>query len=252
MSRISSNSLFHFTKPEYLKGILENNFIPRWNLEKFTYNHKTYIMGIPMVCFCDIPLGQIQNHIKEYGQCGIGMKKEWANNNAINPVFYIDEKSEILELFIESVQYAHGLHGINENDFFEHRIIKDIIKYLLKMNCYLKMVNGISSKNGEPKKFYDEREWRYVPDISGTTANSYIIPENECLNRDFIETENSKIKNLKLEFEPSDINYIIIEKESDRMSIINEIDSAKWNYSDNEKIILKSKILTSEQICNDF
>ena len=62
---ISSNTLFHFTPTaEYLVGILTNEFHPRYCLEKIALVEYEFELAYPMVCFCDIPLSQIKNHVK--------------------------------------------------------------------------------------------------------------------------------------------------------------------------------------------
>ena len=80
MSNLSSETLFHFTGFESLRSILENEFIPHWCIEDFYFktNDVYAKIAIPMVCFCDIPLGNIKEHMDDYGNCGIGMKKSWA------------------------------------------------------------------------------------------------------------------------------------------------------------------------------
>ncbi|VEA74309.1 Protein of uncharacterised function (DUF2743) [Salmonella enterica subsp. arizonae] len=91
-----SETLFHFTKSsDVLEVILEDGFWPRFCLEDvswlgFTeYDYVSY----PMVCFCDIPLSRISEHVDFYGSFGLGMSKDWAEKNGLNPVFYVSRSS---------------------------------------------------------------------------------------------------------------------------------------------------------------
>ena len=67
MVKLSSNTLFHFTKWENLIGILQNDFYPKFSLEKFSFkNNYTHQFVIPMISFCDMPLSQIKLHVNRY------------------------------------------------------------------------------------------------------------------------------------------------------------------------------------------
>ena len=77
MPSISSNSLFHFTSKDSLLKILESSFRPSYSRETLYFNDSEIRVLVPMICFCDIPLSQINNHIATYGEYGIGMSKEW-------------------------------------------------------------------------------------------------------------------------------------------------------------------------------
>ncbi len=86
MSLISSDTLFHFTSSiANLTGILENEFKPHLSVEQFGHvlqhlpgsTHIESESGIPMVCFCDIPLSQVGTHMDHYGPYAIGLNKSW-------------------------------------------------------------------------------------------------------------------------------------------------------------------------------
>lgn len=83
---LSSSSIIHFTnKKAYLKGILENNFHISYCSETVTFGTQNWSFHAPMVSFCDIPLSEVKNHIEKYGSYGIGLTKEWASRNGLNP-----------------------------------------------------------------------------------------------------------------------------------------------------------------------
>jgi hypothetical protein len=107
--RPRSQSLFHFTnQAESLFDILKAGFWPKYcledigwqNFEKFDY------IAFPMVCFCDIPLSRIAEHTGYYGSYGIGLEKEWAEKNALNPVLYISSKSGLRDSILKSMDFA--------------------------------------------------------------------------------------------------------------------------------------------------
>ena len=76
---ISANTLFHFTKKlDTLRNILMSKFYPRLCLESCFLDSTNKKWAIPMVCFCDIPLSNIDQHTQKYGNYAIGIKKSWA------------------------------------------------------------------------------------------------------------------------------------------------------------------------------
>jgi hypothetical protein len=49
--------------------------------------------AIPMVCFCDLPIGLIRRHMLTYGGgYGIGLDKSWGLKHGVEPVFYTHSK----------------------------------------------------------------------------------------------------------------------------------------------------------------
>jgi len=259
MSNLSSNSLFHFTsKAEYLIGILKNDFIPRYCYEETTLNkdlNRGKLLGaLPMVCFCDIPLGQITNHLATYGSYGIGMSKEWGIKNKLNPIIYINENSKLANSF---GLITDSIYNLLDEEHCSQNAVQTGDE-ILKIVKYIKPYKGNFSRNGEViknVKFYNEREWRYIPDIE-TDEDENII--DMLIKEDFenpikLAKENSQLEKYKLEFTPNDIKYIFVKNESEihhMMKAIREIKGGKFNAVDID--ILTSKILTTEQIKEDF
>src|SRR5689334_8614782 len=97
---ISSSALIHFTKQKSsLKGILQRGFHIFYCLENLNLDNRGksrhYEAAYPMVSFCDLPLSEVKNHIDKYGSYGIGLKKDWAIKNRLNPVLYFEKSSAV-------------------------------------------------------------------------------------------------------------------------------------------------------------
>ena len=249
MSRLSSDTFFHFTSSEHLIGILENNFYPRYCAEFSCHSDKVE-MAYPMVCFCDIPLSQISNHISHYGHYGIGLSREWVIKNRLNPIIYLQDES-VLSKKIDGILMSNWetatavpiAQVINDRD------------NLIYLAMHTKPYEGTQRRDGSTKsiRFYDEREWRFIPDIKRIGDEElHIIPKN--YTKEQIEEKNSLLKRHPLVFQPCDVKYIIIEKEGERSSMIKKIARIKStkNYGKEEIELLKSKIISVEQIVGDF
>ena len=125
---------------------------------------------------------------------------------------------------------------------------------LINLMRYMKNYQNELVRAGKVTKDYrfsDEREWRYVPPFS----KDYLM----VLRGDAYDTEekkvveNDKLKNLRLEFEPDDIKYIIIEKDSEISEFVNLLRTSKgkkYSLSDVERLM--TRLMTTEQIVTDF
>jgi hypothetical protein len=262
MPRLSSNTLFHFTsKKEYLINILQNNFMPRYVKEYYPFEAEGLNeIGIPMVCFCDIRLSQVNEHVEWYGSYGIGMRREWAVSKGLTPVQYYNSNAQnIKELASGFSEMRNEFNRIVSSGFKFTEIPPWYFKIYLNV-WYMKAYDGKQlhkTKNIEiNKNFYDEKEWRFIPSIDSLKNLPSNIPMSLRYNK-YNKNEEEKInrmlgKNTKLTFEPEDIAYIIISQESERLEIINSIKHAKRKYKDDEVAILSSKIISLEQIEEDF
>lgn len=244
---LSSNSIIHFTKTsDALKGILQENFKIKYCLESIELITK-FEYASPMISFCDIPLSQIKEHIGKYGSYGIGLTKEWAQKQKLNPVIYMQSNSN-LAISISS------LYSEFSKDTTKWDELPKAKKEMLNILRYVKNYEADLSRGGEVIKNYrfsDEREWRYSPDYED--CNVMAINPINYKTADEKNKLNNSINSLRLNFEPNDIKYIIIERESEISEFLEILKKSKGNkyvYDDVERLM--TRIITSEQILTDL
>ena len=254
---VSSNTLFHFTSErKYLLSILQNNFQSRYCFEILSgAMAKTKLpdwwnRAIPMTCFCDLTLSNTSKHLETYGNYGIGLTKEWGQRNGITPVLYVHEDSPLIECVKVSVAALEQslIRSMNGNDDDVLNRIADGLKSLID---FTKPYVGNFKRRGKIVKdvrFYDEREWRYVP------QNAPVLTETDIKNATLLKNVTDEVwKTSTLEFSPDDVKYIIVEKDSEILDMYKEIKNIKSpKYSDDEIKKLQTRIISAEQIRDDF
>lgn len=251
MSVISSNSLFHFTSSaESLIGILKNSFHPKYFYESYSFSvnsdHSAIEAGIPMICFCDLPLSQIKKHLSIYGQYGLGMRKEWGKSKGLNPILYISPDS-ILSSSLDNL-YTYLVTQRNN-------MALDELNSLLNLLRFTKPYDGLFKhhhKRYTKYRFYNEREWRFIPDLRPINSPPPLLIQTDYNNSVELARNNSLLENYPLTFTPNDIKYIVIKEENEITSMINSLREIKSHYSQNMIDILTSKIITAKQIKEDF
>jgi hypothetical protein len=197
-----------------------------------------------MVSFCDIPLSEIKDHISKYGEYGIGLTKEWANRNRLNPVLYVARNSYLASSYAKALDDFVLLDGSREASESD-KALTDVLRYI-------KNYEGDLDRKGSLRKDYrfsDEREWRYVPPFN--TECEMLVGEDYYANH--APLVDQPIRQLRLYFEPNDIRYIIIRDDSEISEFIDILRCAKrtkYSHADVER--LTTRILTSEQIRSDI
>lgn len=290
---ISANTLFHFTPTlSNLKNILENGIKIGFSLENYdSLLSKNKEIGLPMICFCDIPLSRVKEHVKKYGGYAIGLQKSWGMQNKLTPVIYSHENSPATELlneintniksFIEihdkykpnqPVQKDKSMFNLlldnynkiyNQDDFKHKKEINTLVEALKEkisiIYRYVKPYKGKCFRNGtylpDEVEFYNEKEWRFVP----TKEQVNKIGLKDTYDKKYL-TElkykraiNIKCNKLKLKFIHSDVRFIIVNKENEINSLIEHIDTIDFNKSSNKSLqILKTRIISLEQIIDDL
>ncbi|HBN52706.1 MAG TPA: hypothetical protein DD456_01295 [Stenotrophomonas sp.] len=245
---LSSSTLIHFANSkDALKGILENNFKIFNCKETIVLDGKPVSLHIPMVSFCDIPLSKIKEHIIKYGSYGIGLRKEWAIANELNPVLYVSKKSALAKSYkVAFNHFVSDVSGELSKSSEEIQCIADIVRYI-------KNYEGDLTRKGTTIKSYrysDEREWRYVPCFKDYP--DMVVSANWYMQKDNKASCDSLLESLRLHFEPNDIKYIIIRDDSEISEFIDHLRKAKgkkYTHEDVER--LTTRILTTEQIQAD-
>jgi hypothetical protein len=247
---LSSNTIIHFTNSgESLKGILREGFKIFYCLEEVTIGgYGPLEFAVPMVSFCDIPLSQIKTHITKYGAYGIGLTKEWAEKQKLNPVLYVEKDSFLSRSY--STIYKEYLvdtgKKIKDLDTKE-KSIADILRYI--KNYQNDLIRG--GKSYKNYRFSDEREWRYVIDLKEKV--SFMLDESRYNTDEKKKNANAKISDYRLEFTPNDIKYVIIQNESEIAEFLDILKTSKGNkYTYNDVERLMTRLITTEQIIGDL
>lgn len=243
---ISTNSIIHYTDTlNAVKSILSEGFRIKYCAEVLRLGEGSSRAAHPMISFCDIPLSDSKQHFNAYGSYGIGLSKLWAVENGVNPVLYIDRNS----LFADSVYEL-----IKERRKKDSNLTIKQKREILQIKSYAKNYSGTLNRNAKKirnYRFYDEREWRLVPDSEILGAAKFSISLNAYhKNKEYY---NDKLKGCRIVFEPQDISYIIVKSTEEISDVIKHLRSIYSSRCDAPELdILFSKICSAEQIISDY
>ncbi len=244
MKRLSTDELFHYTKFENLLGIINHGFQPRYSVEhtwlsfKFP-NAPSAVEFIPMVSFCDIPLSMVDDHIGKYGKCAIGMNREWGGDFGVNPVIYIQEGS-IVGTAISAL--GNCFRDYNSKEIADIKIVErfsTIMQATMDLSYFVKQYElhqdykfFINDSDFTIKKcrYYDEREWRFVP--QNKIPDHWIINNKTFIDTKLLSEANKKMEKFTLDFTLDDIKYIVHETREQKEEIIQTL-MKKYNVNEN-------------------
>lgn len=282
-TNISAHTLFHFTyNKNSLLSILKNGLYVRYSLENFEslINDKAEIV-FPMTCFCDIPLSHVRRHTNTYGKYAIGLSKSWGMKNQINPIIYTYPNSATTTILNEIFENIENFFDINEIELEKIKINKSVETLYWKFNDrenefskrveslnsklshfirYIKPYEGKFYRNGDylenPVRFYDEREWRFTPsreflfskEMKDSYKSEYFIDPKKR------RALNIKLaKHIKLEFEPNDVKFIIVERDNEIPDMIKKLDDIFGKTaSSNDLKLLGTRLISLEQILENL
>jgi hypothetical protein len=241
-----SQTMFHFTKDlKFLKDILLNGFWPRYCLEDMEWwNKKESYTAYPIVCFCDIPLSRIEEHVNFYGRFGIGVKRDWAISNGLSPILYLNDNSQVYSSFRNFFTHSMKNTKLYSNSVNDHNLFMS----------HIKPIEGWMDSNGKKvkKEFYQENEWRATIDQTDTTVKPFLY-QKDYNNQNLLNSENEKTKKkYSLKVKPQDISYIFVESDSDIPELVNFIQMEMDEFTGKEVKILLTRIVSMETIKRDL
>jgi len=190
--------------------------------------------------------------MSKYGNYGIGLSKAWANQEGLNPVFYVNKYCSFTSNLIAAIERMHNqLDRIQDpSDYASasaaYMDILNTYRYIKNYEGDLKRRSGKTTRN---YRFADEREWRYVPPLDATPFT--FLPHDRLTTDNGKATANGRIDHLRLNFEPDDIKYLIVERDDERLDLIQHLEAVKGRFDDGTRRHLASRILTAEQINTD-
>lgn len=206
--------LIHVTSCfENLKSILkEGGFRLKYCKEEFCIPKKEISKRVhPMVCFTEQNTKNLPNHRITYGKYGVAMTPAWIDEKNIQPVMYIEQKSDVANALSNLLLYRRKLTK-------GHPLRLPI----MTIACFTKNAIG---HNSHPKYgqnnflFKSENEWRYVP-TKKDIGNGYISESRSTFNKN-PEKYNDNLKEYPLKFKITDILRIYCDTEQERKEIEN-------------------------------
>lgn len=116
-----------------------------------------------MVCFCDIPIKQSYSQRKKFGKYGIALKKDWAISNWITPVTYVAENTKNHSILFSIFALVENALRFHRSDEFKNDDNPYLIALQNRIQNYMDYVKPYFNFR-DNRKYYDEKEWRYIPD----------------------------------------------------------------------------------------
>lgn len=254
-STVQADTLFTFTSHvDYLITTIKNGMIsPRYCVEDLRYLKIKGIkkMAFPMNCFCDINMHKLEDHLSWYGYYGLAFSKEWGMNRKIQPIQYINPDSELRKDFTSA--FSAALKADSTKQTAAQRKMKNFLLHqLMYYKPYSGMFENRNTKKRTLKCFTDECEWRHIPDVTAAGFQPVYYDQNIINAGGLVEMSNamSGIPEISLEFDYSDVKYIIVKDHSDFIKLTSAITDLCLDEASEHELI--SKILVWENSKGDF
>lgn len=207
------SAIIHFTKKyKTLKSILdESSFRLKYCRELFYLGENIASSAVhPMVSFSEQIIQTIDKKNITYGKFGIGLKKDWVKKSRLHRVLYIDNNSHVASA-LSALLKARRKGAKTE-------LAPHVKLSIMIIKCFSKNTRGYNSYfNMNDFNFKSEKEWRFVPTKSEIGGN--LISMTKRLYDKNTKEYNIKLKDFPLRFNISDIEYIFVETEKQRVEI---------------------------------
>ena len=199
-----------------------------------------------MVSFCDLSLSELRNHMDKYGDYGIGLSNTWATKMGLNPVFYVNKDSNFANDLISGINRVTQFLMASASDpdlKFAYIDAINAYRFIKNYEGELARENEVSRKH---YRFADEREWRYVPSLSENIPP--FVQLNQIDSNEKKKQLNTSLRDLRLSFQPSDIQYLIVSTDEEKIALMDHLESDNSKYSEPIRRHLSSRILSADQL----
>jgi hypothetical protein len=151
------------------------------------------IPKIPMICYTELRLSNVQEHTSRYGKMGIGFRRDWLMRHGANPVFYVQNRGEgvVNTNLAAIVPEVNGIPGLE---------------------VFLSFVKPMSAPSQESLTYYDEMEWRMVLWKAQSVNPPVQMPDPDWVRRDG--------PTAYFKFSPDDVAIIVTPDEKTRKAIL--------------------------------
>lgn len=259
---LSSSGIFHFTKSsENLLSILKGKFYGSRCKEILNHGGEKVPLYVPMISFCDMQLNQYIKMKTIYGRYGIGLSRAWAIKNKLNPVLYIDKTSNLIDNFIKALNASQTTVAVAGTILASNKTpegilvtqnLNDSVSYLIYSLYHTKHYeDDLVRKEGTINnyRFYDEREWRYIPEFDCAVCQLKMTEAEYIAWRGPEDQPKPTLPEVELTFLAEDIEFILVKEDSEigpMMAEIDKLDAAFFAGSARET--LKTKIISFDRI----
>lgn len=272
---LTSRYITHFTKSaDSLKGILSIGFKIKYCRERIMFRSVEKKLRVPVVSFCDIPILQAEDNIIKYGNYAVGLREQWAIEQGLTPVIYLQQHSYLAESLLRTIDLVvsneakseiakikkytdKGLSVIDaikevlklgDSGADEDDALMDALDVLRYTKNYVGELVRASGERVDEYYFADEREWRYA--FRTAKFHQFLYIEGTVANEGFEKMMQELIEGERLMFSADDVSYLLIKEEDDRSEIERHIEGLESRFSQKDMEALKAKIYTLDQISN--
>lgn len=225
MKNSRTKLLMHHTKSlDTLKSILSNGLKVCYSNENFTQD---FHVAIPMICFCDMPLSNISDHVDVYGHYAIGFNKRHIiakYHPKLNPVNYLISARQfkiVEQLRIAAKQKTSTTGEGSEKSSFSYNDACYLLGYMKPYS------NNANYDSKDYYEYYKECEWRLLlPEGSYTETGehyNWIWNQDEFNKWTKTYKESGRLMETNLpimEFDANDIEIILLKDKRDIPVII--------------------------------
>ena len=206
---LSSNIIWHQTDINGFKAIMKSKQLScSYSLE--TFLNKNHKIAFPMISLSDIPLADIGEYLNQYGGYLFGFSRQWVIENGFNPVWYCEKTNLVVEKHKKLLFDSY----MKKKD----AAMAPIVTLLFYYSSYMKDIEGelyVKSKNCTYSnyRFYDEREYRFVPDFDSLLGKRITPVLTEDAYKEYKEKNGNARIDISIPFKYSDLEMIIVKTE---------------------------------------